>query len=118
MQILKDVVLIRHLLGLAAIIGGVLAQMRQTPKRVDALVVYGALTQMVTGVALVGLDQALDDPVDNTKVGIKLVILLVITVLAWRHRKAEAVATWVWATIGLLTVVNIAIAVIWQSGPS
>ena len=118
MQILKDVVLIRHFLGPAAIIGGVLAQMRQTPKRVDALVVHGALTQMVTGVALVGLDQALDDPVDNTKVGIKLVILLVITVLAWRHRKAEAVATWVWATIGLLTVVNIAIAVIWQSGPS
>ena len=78
--------------------------------------VHGALTQMVTGVALVGLDQALDDPVD--KVGIELVILLVITVLAWRNRKAEAVATWVWATIGLLTVVNIAIAVIWQSGPS
>ena len=118
MQILKDVVLILRFLGLAAIIGGVLAQMRQTPKRVDALVVYGALTQMVTGVALVGLDQALDDPVDNTKVGIKLVILLVITVLAWRHRKAEAVATWVWATIGLLTVVNIAIAAIWQSGAS
>lgn len=118
MEILKDVVLILHFLGLAAIIGGVLAQMRQTPKRVDALVVHGALTQMVTGVALVGLDQALDDPVDNTKVGIKLVILLVITVLAWRNRKAEAVATWVWATIGLLTVVNIAIAVIWQSGPS
>ncbi len=110
MEILKDVVLILHFLGLAAIIGGVLAQMRQTPKRVDALVVHGALTQLVTGLALVGLDQALDDPVDNTKVGIKLVILLVITVLAWRHRKA-AVATWVWATIGLLTVTNIAIAV-------
>lgn len=53
MEILKDFVLILHFLGLAAIIGGVLAQMRQTPKRVDALVVYGALTQMVTGVALV-----------------------------------------------------------------
>ena len=118
MQILKDVVLILRFLGPAAIIGGVLAQMRQTPKRVDALVVHGALTQLVTGVALVGLDQALDDPVDNTKVGIKLVILPVITVLAWRHRKAEAVATWVWATIGLLTVVNIAIAAIWQSGAS
>jgi len=38
-------------------------------------------------------------------------ILLVITVIALRHRKAEAVATWVLATIGLLTVVNIAIAV-------
>ena len=78
MQILKDVVLIRHLLGLAAIIGGVLVQMRQTPKRVDALVVHGALSQLV---------------------------------LAQRNRKAEAVATLVWATIGLLTVADIAIAV-------
>ena len=78
MEILKDVALILHFLGLAAIIGGVLAQMRQTPKRVDALVVYGALTQLV---------------------------------LALRNRKAEAVATWVWATIGLLTVTDIAIAV-------
>jgi len=117
-EILKDVALILHFLGLAAIIGGVLAQMRQTPKRVDALVLHGALTQLVTGVALVGIDQALDDPADSAKVGTKLVILLVITVLAWRHRKSEAVATWVWATIGLLTVANIAIAVIWQSGAS
>ena len=78
MEILKDVVPILHLLGLAAIIGGVLVQMRQTPKRVDALVVHGALSQLV---------------------------------LAQRNRKAEAVATLVWATIGLLTVADIAIAV-------
>jgi len=68
---------------------------------------------MVTGVALVGLDPALGDPVENTKVGIRLAILVVITVLARRNRKAEAIATCGWATIGLLTVTNIAIAVTW-----
>lgn len=112
MEIVKGIVLILHFLGLAAIIGGVLAQRRTTRKRIDALVLHGALTQLVTGVALVGLDQALGDPVDNTKIGVKLVILLVITGLAWRYRKGSA-PPWVLDAIGLLTVVNVAIAVLW-----
>jgi hypothetical protein len=111
-EILKGIVLILHFLGLAAIIGGVLAQRRTSRKHIDALVLHGALTQLVTGLALVGLNQALEDPVDNTKIGVKLVILLVITGLAWRYRKGS-VATWVWGAIGLLTVANVAIAVLW-----
>jgi hypothetical protein len=113
-EILKDIVLILHFLGLAAIIGGVLAQRRSRSRRIDALVLHGALTQLVTGVALVGLNQALANPVDNTKIGVKLVVLLVIGGLAWRYRKARHVSTSVWAAIGGLTVVNIAIAVLWR----
>ena len=112
MEILKDIVLILHFLGLAAIIGGVLAGRRSSRKRVDALVLHGALTQLVTGVILVGMNQALDNPVDNTKIGVKLVILLVITGLAWRYRKGSA-PSWVMGAIGLLTVVNVAVAVLW-----
>lgn len=112
MEILKGIVLILHFIGLAAIIGGILAQSRTRSKRIDVLVLHGALTQLVTGVALVGMNQALDTPVDNTKVGVKLVILLVIAALAWRYRKGS-VATWVWGAIGLLTVLNVAIAVLW-----
>lgn len=114
MDLLKDLVLFLHFLGLAGIIGGVLAQRRATPRRIDALVVHGAMTQLVTGLALVGLNEALDEDVNNPKVGLKLVVVLVITALAWRYRKAEAVATWIWATIGLLAVANVAIAVLWR----
>ena len=114
MEILKDVVLFVHFIGLAGIIGGVLAQRSATPRRIDALVVHGALTQLVTGLALVGLNEALDDAVNNAKVGVKLAVVLVITVLAWRYRKAESVATSIWATIGLLAVANVAIAVLWH----
>lgn len=114
MEILKDIVLILHFLGLAGILGGVLAQSRANPKRIDALVWHGSLTQLVTGIALVGLREGLDLEVDNAKIGVKLVILLVIAFLAWRYRKAEAVATSVWGAIGLLTVANVAIAVLWH----
>lgn len=114
METVKDLVLVLHFLGLAGIIGGVLAQSRVTPKRIDALVLHGSLTQLVTGLALVGLREGLDLPVDNAKIGVKLVILIVITVLAVRYRKAEAVATSVWGAIGLLTVANVVIAVLWH----
>ena len=114
MEILKDVVLVLHFLGLAGIIGGVLAQRSANPKRIDALVMHGASTQLVTGLLLVGLKQALDDPPDNAKIAVKLVILLVIWALAWRYRKSDRVATSVWGAIGLLTVANVAIAVLWH----
>lgn len=113
-ETVKDIVLILHFLGLAGIIGGVLAQSRANPKRIDALVLHGSLTQLVTGLALVGLREGLDLPVDNAKIGVKLVVLIVITALAVRYRKAEAVSTQIWGAIGLLTVANVAIAVLWH----
>lgn len=113
MEVVKDLVLVLHFIGLAGIIGGVLVQWRSEARRIDALVLHGALTQLVTGLALVGLNEALDADVDNAKVGAKLAVVVVILVLAWVYRKREAVPTWVWTGIGALTVLNIGIAVLW-----
>lgn len=113
MEILKDVVLILHFVGLAAIIGGFLVQTRSTTKIIYPAMLHGALTQLVTGLILVGLNQALDDDVDNGKIGVKLLIALVVTVLAWVYRKKRPAPTAVWAAVGGLAIVNVAIAVIW-----
>ena len=113
MELVKDVVLILHFVGMAGILGGVLAQSRASAKRVDALVMHSATTQLVTGLLLVGLRQGMDLEVDNVKIAVKLVVLLVIWALAWRYRKAETAPTWVWGAIGGLTVLNTAVAVIW-----
>ena len=114
MEVVKGLVLVLHFIGLAGIIGGVLVQWRSGTRRIDALVLHGALTQLVTGIALVGLRYALDEDVDNAKIGVKLGILLVILALAWVHRRRDAVPTWVWTGIGALTVVNTAVAVLWR----
>ncbi len=113
LEILKDVVLILHFIGLAAIIGGFLVQTRAAQKTIHSAMLHGALTQLVTGVILVGLNHALDDDVDNGKIGVKLLITLVVTVLAWVYRKKRPAPTAVWAAVGGLAVVNVAIAVIW-----
>lgn len=113
MEILKDVVLILHFVGLAAIIGGFLVQTRVADKTIHPAMLHGALTQLVTGLILVGLNEALDHEVDNAKIGVKLTITLVVTVLAWVNRAKHPVATGVWAAVGGLALVNVAVAVLW-----
>lgn len=113
MEVVKGLLLVLHFIGLAGIIGGVLVQWRAESRKIDALVLHGALTQLVTGVALVGMRYALDEPVDNAKISVKLGVLVVILALAVVYRKRDAVPTWVWTGIGALTVANIAVAVLW-----
>ena len=113
MEIVKGVVLVLHFLGFAAILAGFLSQTRAARKKVDAGVLHGAWTQLVTGVALVGMRYALDEPVDNAKITVKLLVLLAIVALALWGRRRESVPTGVWGAIGGLTVVNVVVAVLW-----
>lgn len=113
MEVVKGLVLVLHFIGLAGIIGGVLVQWRSQTRKIDALVLHGALTQLVTGVALVGLRYALDEPVDNVKITIKVVLALAIAAIAEMSRKKASV-TWQYWAVAALTVANIAVAVLWR----
>lgn len=118
MEILRNVLLILHFIGLASLLGGVIAQipaMRAGAAKLNSAVFHGALTQLVTGVLLVGIIQMADlGDVNNVKIGAKLVVVIVITVLAIMFRKKEKVANWVPITIAGLTVLNICFAVLWH----
>ncbi len=113
MEIVEKLTLVLHFVGLASLLGGFLLQMSASAKRIDPAMFHGALTMLVTGLALVGLHQALDDPVNNTKVGVKLVVLVVITVLVVANRKKAAIPVGLWAAIGGLTLLNVVLAVFW-----
>ena len=113
MEILKNFTLVLHFVGLASLLGGFLLQMSGTTKRIDPAMFHGALTMLVTGLALVGLDQALEGEVNHTKVGVKLLVLVVVTVLVVLNRKKPSVPVWVWGAIGGLTLLNVTIAVFW-----
>ena len=112
MDLARDIVLILHFIGLASLLGGFLVQMKPKEKVMNAAMFHGALTQLVTGIALVGIREMADLPVDNVKVAIKLVLLLLIGALVIVHRKRETVPTGVWGAIGGLTVAEIAVAVV------
>ncbi|MGW8061911.1 hypothetical protein ACVV2G_06370 [Streptomyces ziwulingensis] len=105
-----------HIIGIAALLGGFLTQMkamgRGTARFIPAML-HGALTMLVTGVALVGLHQAQDHSVDNIKIGVKLAVLIVILGLVYVKRDDQKVEKPLFGLVGLLTVVNVFIAVLW-----
>lgn len=105
-----------HIIGIAALLGGFLTQMKamgQGTARFVPAMLHGALTMLVTGVVLVGLNQADDNSLDNVKLGVKLALLIVILGLVYVKRDEEKVDKGAFAAVGLLTVANIFIAVLW-----
>lgn len=113
MDFLYNLLLVLHLVGWAIVLGGYIATIRQPG--VYRGTFHGAATALVTGVLMVGLTESVDslgkDP-SMVKIGIKLVIALVVTVLALVAKKrGDAVAPAVKHTIGGLTLVNVVIAV-------
>lgn len=116
MDLLHTIFLILHFIGLASLLGGFMVQMKTIAKgegQILPAMFHGALVMLVSGLALVGLNEARDVEVDHMKIGIKLLVLIAVTGLVLAFRRKKPVAPWVLWTIGLLTVVNVAIAVAW-----
>ena len=114
MEALRLILLIVHLLGFAALFGGLLAQAGRPTKAVNAVMRDGAGTAFVAGLLLVGVLEAGDGDVNHAKVAVKLLIGLVILVLVMANVRKERIAANLWWLLLLLTVVNVAVAVLWS----
>ncbi|MFI0779822.1 hypothetical protein [Streptomyces sp. NPDC021212] len=116
MDVLINVFVGLHIVGIAALLGGFLSQLtaiRGDGARMTPGMLHGALTMLVTGAALVGLNQADDQTVNTVKIGVKLALLVVILGLVYVKRDEEKVEPAVFGAVGALTTVNIFIAVLW-----
>lgn len=113
MDLLLKIMLFAHLLGLAALLGGALVQIRDEVRVVNSSMLYGALVQVVSGLLLVGVLEGQDTQVDHVKVAVKLAIGLVVAVLCWINRSRDDVPGGLFNGIAGLTVVNVAVAVFW-----
>ena len=109
----RDIVLLLHLVGFAALLGGALIQIRDREPLVGATMVHGALTQLVTGVALVVLDEVADVELDLLPLGVKLLVTLFVTLLVVVNRRYESIPRGLLALITVLTLGNAAVAVLW-----
>lgn len=115
MTFVHDLLLLLHFVGFASLFGGFFVQIRSTAPVLNSAILHGALTQLVTGVLLVGLAESVDEyVVDNAKIAVKLGVVLVITVLALLNRKKPAIPRGLLFTIGALTLANAAVAVFWH----
>ena len=115
MEFLRHLLLVIHILGFAALLGGLLVQARTPEKSVNALMRDGAGTAFLAGLFLVGVIEADDGELNNTKIAVKGVIGLVILVLVMANMRRDRIANGLWALLLLLTVANICVAVFWSS---
>ncbi|MFI1966717.1 hypothetical protein ACH429_21825 [Streptomyces pathocidini] len=116
MDVLINVFVGLHIVGIAALLGGFFSQMKAMgtgAARFTPGMLHGALTMLVTGVALVGLNQADDQTLNNIKIGVKLALLIVILGLVYVKRDEERVEKSAFGAVGALTVANVFIAVLW-----
>jgi hypothetical protein len=114
MEFLEHTLVVLHFIGLASLLGGFLVQIKTSPRVVNNAMVHGIITQLVTGVLLVGIAESDDAPVDHAKIGVKLTVAVIVAVLVFANRKRDVLSTGAWALIGGLTIANIVVAVFWR----
>jgi hypothetical protein len=114
MQLAYQILVLLHLIGFAALLGGVLVQVRSKEPEVNAAMLHGSLTLLITGLALVILEEIRPDPVNYVKVAIKLVVSAIVVLLVVKNRKFASIPRGLWGLIGGLTIINAAVAVLWQ----
>lgn len=115
MEFIYSFLVVGHFIGLAAIIGPFLVQMRKNSDFAIGAVFGGAITQLVTGIALTGIARENID--DYTIIFIKLgiaVVVFVAALLGWRKAKKDgndrAIKPFFHAAGGL-AIVNVILAV-------
>ncbi len=115
MELLRDILVFLHFIGLAALFGGLFVQIKSSPRVVNNAVIHGILTQLVTGLLLVGVIEAdgAGDTDFRMKIGVKLAVALVIAVLAFANRRKTSIPNGLFFGLMGLTVLNVAIAVFW-----
>ena len=113
MEALHSVLVVAHLVGMAAVVGGYLTCLR-APRFPSALV-WGARAQIVTGILLVGLLEsgALDAEPHRPKVAVKLAVAVVLTGVAEATKRRDPLPTWAFHLVGGLALVNVLVAVLW-----
>ncbi len=116
MEILRHAVVLVHLVGFAVLFGAWVVEAFGR-RRVTRLQNWGLAIAAVAGLALAA-PWGIGYELNYTKLGVKFAVLLVIGALlgigAGRQRKSGAVPPAIFWLIGILTLLNAALAVLWR----
>lgn len=117
METLRHVVVFVHLIGFAVLFGAWVVEAVNRRYQVTRLMNYGLLIAGLAGLALAA-PWGIEYDLNYAKIGTKLVVLVAIGALLGigmgRQRKQGKVPPAIFWSIGVLTALNAAIAVIWR----
>lgn len=116
----NNISLIIHILSVIGVLVLLLTQASKSPRVIPVGTFHAALTALVAGVLMVGIRPSLHkqdavkwEEFDQTKIGLKFLILAAILYLLFKYRTATQVKAVVWLSLMALTITNILIAVLW-----
>jgi hypothetical protein len=120
-ELARNSLLVIHLIGQAALLGGFLTQMRAASAdeaKILPVMMHGAWTALAAGLLLVGLAEyrvamGADFEVNHMKIGVKSLVITAILILLYRQRKKDSVKAGAFWAIGGLTLANVVLAVFW-----
>ena len=120
-EFIRNSLVVLHFIGLAALLGGFMTQMKAMgagQAKIVAAMVHGAWTMLATGLLLVGVREwmaAMEwaGELNHMKIGIKSLVLITIVVLVLKFKKQEVVSAKIFGIVGLLTILNVVLAVFW-----
>lgn len=116
-EVLRHVVVFLHLTGFAVLFGAWAVEVYHRRVQVSPLMNIGLLIALVSGLALAA-PWGISYELNYVKIGVKLVVLLVIGALIGvglaRQRKGGSCPPAVFWGVGILTLLNAGLAVIWR----
>jgi hypothetical protein len=104
-----------HLIGFALLLGGAVMQFLSAKLRINPAMLWGAIIQVLTGIALSApLRGGGDAEPSPVKLGVKLLLAVLILVMVFFSRKRADVNRGHFIGIIALTLANAAVAVFWR----
>ena len=117
METLRHIVVLIHLVGFAVLFGAWVVEAVNGKRQVTRLMQWGLAIAGIAGLILAA-PWGIEGELNYVKIGVKLVVLVIIGALlgigASRQRKTGAVPPPIFRSIGILTLANAAIGVLWR----
>lgn len=117
METLRGIVVLIHLIGFATLFGAWVVELANGKRGITRVMNWGLAIAGAAGLVLAA-PWGIDHDLNYVKIGTKLVILIVIGALlgigAARQRKNGSVPPAIFWLIGILTLTNAALAVLWR----
>lgn len=118
---INTVVYVIHIASVVGIFLLLLHQWKKSPRKLSPGLLHSALAALISGVALIGLRYSLINEsaielslFNNTKIGIKLGVLLIVLVIGYKNVKKPELSKNTWLTLLGLVTTNLLIASLWR----
>lgn len=115
MSAINTVVYVIHVFCVVTILILLLMLCKKNPRKLNPGILHVGLVALISGLAMVGMFSTVhpDEVLNNTKIGLKLLVLVAILIIGYRNVKKPELAKKTWLTLIGLTVSNILIATLW-----